>query len=155
MFASLFRYSECMKCRTLLICAVLTSLLCEFSVAADSALCPSTIRVRQELAAPVAGWTPMEDDTPVQLAGITFYDGPPAEKASLVYDQMTKVGRKQIARWRFTPEAGRPIWVSCNYSGTTIELTRGLPSKTTSCEVTYDPQQQISGLPLIEKIACK
>jgi len=144
-----------MKYRSVLICAVLTPLLCEFGVAADASLCPSTIRVRQELSASVAGWTPMQSDAPAQLAGITFYDGPPAEKASLVYDQMTNAGRKQIASWRFAPGASRPIWVSCNYSGTTVELTRSLPSKTTSCEVTYDPQQQISGLPLIEKITCK
>jgi hypothetical protein len=144
-----------MNYRSLLTCAVLTMLLCEFSVASDPILCPSTIRVRQELAAPVAGWTPLLDDAPVQLAGITFYDGPPAEKASLVYARMTKAGRKQIAQWRFTPEAGHAMWVSCNYSGTTIQLTKSLPSKTTSCEVTYDPEQQIAGLPLIEKISCK
>jgi hypothetical protein len=144
-----------MKYRSLLICAALTPLLCEFGKAADASLCPATIRVRQELSAPVAGWTPMQNDAPVQLAGITFYDGTPAERASLVYDQMTKVDRKQIASWRFAADAAHAIWVSCNYSGTTVELTRSLPSQTTSCEVTYDPQQQISGLPRIEKITCK
>lgn len=144
-----------MKYGGLLICAVLTLPLCEFGVAADTTLCPSTIHVRQELAASVAGWTPMQNDVPVQLAGITFYDGPPAEKASLVYDQMTKAGRKQVATWQFAAEAGHPIWVSCNYSGTTVELTRSLPSKTSACEVTYDTQQQIAGLPLIEKTTCK
>jgi hypothetical protein len=144
-----------MKYRSLLICAVMMPLLCEFGVAADAGLCPSTIRVRQELSAVVVGWTPMQSDAPVQLAGITFYDGPPAEKGSLVYDGTTKAGGKKIASWRFAPEASRPIWVSCNYSGTTIELTRSLPSKTTFCEVIYDPQQQIAGLPLIEKIRCK
>jgi hypothetical protein len=142
-----------MKYRILLICAVLT-LLCKFGTAAET-LCPTTIRVRQELVAPVAGWAPTQNDAPVQLAGITFYDGPPAEKASLAYDRMTKAGRKQIASWRFTAEEGRPAWVSCSYSGTTVELSRSLSYKTTSCEVTYDPQQQIAGLPLIEKIACK
>ena len=144
-----------MKHRCLLICTVLMPLLCKFGVAADASLCPSTIRVRQELSASFAGWTPMQNDAPVQLAGITFYDGPPAEKASLVYDQMMKAGRRQIASWRFATQAGHSIWLSCNYSGTTVELTRSLPSKTTSCEVTYDPQQQISGLPLIEKVTCK
>jgi hypothetical protein len=144
-----------MKCRILLTSAVLTLLLCEFGMAADATLCPSTIRVRTELVAPVTGWTPMQNDTPVQLAGITFYDGPPAEKASLAYDQMTKAGRKQIASWRLPADAGRATWVSCSYSGTTIELTRSLPPKTTACQVTYDPQQQIAGLPLIEKITCK
>jgi hypothetical protein len=144
-----------MKYPILLVCALLTLLLCESAMAADATLCPSTIRVRQELVAAVAGWSAMQNDSPVQLAGITFYDGPPAEKASLAYDQITKAGRKQVATWRFATEAGRATWVSCNYSGTTVELTQSLPSKTTSCEVSYDPRQQIAGLPLIEKITCK
>lgn len=144
-----------MKHRILLTSAVLTLLLCESGMAADATLCPTIIRVRQELVVPVAGWTPAQSDIPIQLAGITFYDGPPAEKATLAYDQMTKAGRKQVASWRFTAASGRANWMSCNYSGTTIELARTLPSKTTSCEVTYDPQQQIAGLPLIEKITCK
>jgi len=97
----------------------------------------------------------MQGDSQVQLAGVTFYDGPPAEKASLVYDDMKKTGRKQVATWRFASGATRPTWLACTYSGTTIELSKSLPAKVTSCEVVYDSQQQISGLPVIEKMTCQ
>ena len=126
-----------------------------FCLAADSITCPEAINTRQALIASVPGWTPMLDDTPHGLSGVTFYDGPPSEKASLVYDQITHGKSEQIATWRFVPPTGRPIWMACSYAGTGIELTKTLPPKTTSCSVTYDPQQSIAGLPVIRKITCK
>ena len=107
------------------------------------------------MATTVAGWTATQDDTPHQLAGITFYDGPPQEKASLAYDNMMKTAAKQIGKWSFTPVASRQTWISCSYSGTSVELAKSLPPKTSACEVTYDPRQQVAGLPLIEKISCR
>jgi hypothetical protein len=126
-----------------------------FSFASDATLCPAKIDVHQQLATPVSGWTPTTDDTPNQLAGITFYDGTPQEKASLVYDDMKKAGGKQVATWSFTPGSGRQTWVACSYSGTNIQMTKALPASARSCEVTYDPRQQVAGLPSIEKISCK
>jgi len=123
--------------------------------AADSVTCPETINTRQELKTAIAGWTPRVDDAPHSLAGITFYDGPPAEKASLVYDRMTRGKAEQTATWLFTSAKDRPIWVACSYAGTAIELSKNLPSATTTCSVTYNPQQQIAGLPMIKKIACR
>ncbi len=97
----------------------------------------------------------MLDDAPRSLAGVTFYDGPPAEKASLIYDRMTRSKAEQTATWLFTPQKDRPVWVACSYTGTAIELSRSLPPTTTTCSVTYDTQQQIAGLPVIKKIACR
>ena len=135
-------------------CVCLCLLLGDFSFAAE-AVCPATIDVHQQLTKPVSGWTPMIDDAPHQLAGITFFDGTPQEKASLVYDDMKKAGGKQMASWTFTPGSGRQTWIACNYSGTSVELTKALPASTKSCAVTYDPGQQIAGLPSIERIDCK
>jgi len=125
------------------------------ALAADSTLCPATIDVQEHLAKAVSGWSPTTDDNPHQLAGVTFFDGVPQEKASLVYDDMKKAGGKQIASWGFAPGTGRQTWIACSYSGTGIQLTKALPSSTRACEVTYDPRQQIAGLPSIEKIVCK
>ena len=66
----------------------------------------------------------MNDDAPHQLAGLTFYDGPPQEKASLVYDNITKAAGKQVAKWTFAPQQQRAIWIACSYSGTSILLTK-------------------------------
>ena len=125
------------------------------AIADDSATCPAKVNVHQQLAAQVTGWSSMLDDAPNQLAGITFYDGPPQEKASLVYDDITRAAGKQIAKWSFAPHAQRPIWIACSYSGTSVVLAKALPANVTGCTVTYDAHQQIAGLPIIMKIACK
>jgi hypothetical protein len=143
-----------MFCR-FLACVCLVLSLGALSFAVDANICPAKIDVHQQLATPVNGWTAMTDETPHQLAGITLYDGTPQEKASLVYDDMKKVGAKQVASWSFAPSSGRQTWIACSYSGTDIQLTRALPASTRSCEVTYDPRRQIAGLPSIEKITCK
>lgn len=126
-----------------------------FCRAADNALCPSTVKTNEQLAGPVMGWTVMQDDAPHQLAGITFFDGPPAEKASLVYDAVQRGKSEHVATWTFDAQSGRDIWVACSYSGTNIELMRSLPRGTHGCSVTYDPQQQVAGLPVIKKVSCK
>jgi hypothetical protein len=126
-----------------------------FCRAAEPITCPETIRTHQELTAPVAGWTAMLDDAPHNLAGITFYDGPPAEKASLVYDRMQRSKGGQTATWSFAPQQQRQTWVACSYSGTAMELSRALPLRIATCAVTYDTQQQIAGLPVIKKVSCR
>ncbi len=123
--------------------------------ATDPVGCPETITVNQQLAAPVAGWTPGLDELPHRLAGITFYDGPIADNASLVNDQTTKASGREIATWRFTGMAGRLVWVSCSYAGTAVTLTKSLPAKTSSCAVTFNVRQRVAGLPMIEQVSCK
>lgn len=130
----------------------LLSLVC---FAADAVSCPATITTRQQLTSQVAGWTAMMDDTPHNLAGITFYDGPPSEKASLVYDKITKTKGEETAEWTFDPKNERQTWIACSYAGTAVELARTLPPHTAMCSVVYDSREQIAGLPAIKKIACK
>lgn len=126
-----------------------------FSHAAETVACPDVITTRQELTSSPSGWSPMLDDTPHNLAGITFYDGPPAEKASLAYDHLKHGKAEDLATWTFTKQEDRRIWLVCSYAGTAVELSRTLPPQITTCTVTYDPQTQIAGLPSIKKIACR
>jgi len=144
-----------MNQRTILLYAMCTVLFSACGAAAQAASCPDAIDVQQQLTTPVAGWTTTLDDTPHQLSGITFYDGPPKEEASLVYDQITRAARKETAIWRFAPGSDRQTWMACSYSGTAIVLARALPPKTVSCSVTYNRQQFVAGLPLIESVVCK
>lgn len=144
-----------MTSRRLLLTASFVALASAFASAGDAVSCPATISARQRLNAPVAGWTAMEDDTPHSLAGITFYDGPPSEKASLVYDRITHGKTEQVATWTFAAQKDRPIWLACSYGGTSIQLTKALPTTITTCSVSYDPQQSIDGMPVIKRIACK
>ncbi|HKD86556.1 MAG TPA: STY0301 family protein [Terriglobales bacterium] len=144
-----------MSLRSILLFAISFLLLTLVCQAADSVTCPATITTRQELTSQVAGWTKMSDEAPHNLAGITFYDGPPSEKASLVYDKITKAKGEETAIWNFDPKNERKAWIACSYAGTAIELTRTLPPHTTMCSVVYNSQEQIAGLPVIKKITCK
>ena len=49
------------------------------------------------------GWTVRQDEAANTLEGLTFYSGPPEEKASLVYDQWTKRNGLAYGVWRFQP----------------------------------------------------
>ena len=124
-------------------------LLIALLAARDSVGCPATVQVKEQLAAPVAGWTAASDGMPHQLAGLTFFDGRPEEKASLAPDSQNQTA----AVWKFA--GGGPTWVMCRYSGTGITLTRELPRGTSTCTASYSKGVTIAGLPVIQKIACR
>lgn len=122
-------------------------------LAADSVGCPKTIQVKQQIAAPVAGWNAASDGLPHQLAGLTFFDGRPEDKASLAPDGQTTQRNETISTWKF--DKTRPTWVMCQYSGTSVTLTKELPRGTSVCTVNYARGVTIAGLPAIDKIDCK
>jgi hypothetical protein len=121
---------------------------------ADVVLCPPELNVTQRLAAPVPGWSVASDGLPHWLAGLTFFDGKPEDKASLAPDKQTKLNGRTIASWTFDA-GGRPVWVACHYSGTDVMLTRELPKTARTCAVTYSARDTIAGLSVIEKVDCK
>lgn len=124
------------------------------AIAADQVGCPAQVDVRQQIAAPVAGWSAVIGDLPQRLAGLTFFDGKPEDKASLAPDSESKSNGKSISTWNFGV-GGRPIWVACRYAWTTVTLTRELPKQIRACSVTYNSRESLAGLPAIEKIDCK
>jgi len=126
-----------------------------FCHAAETVSCPASITTRQELTSAANGWAPLLDDAPHTLAGITFYDGPPSEQASLAYDQIRHGKSEDLATWTFARQEDRRIWLVCRYAGTAVELSRTLPPQITTCTISYDPQTQIAGLPEIKKISCR
>jgi len=138
--------------KTLLVTIVFIRLLLMRGFA-EEIRCPETIAVKQSLARSVEGWQESASDMPNRLAGVTFFDGPPEQKASLVYDSERSVKGKQIATWLFVAKS--QIWLTCGYSGSNLILSRILTNGTTSCSVTYDPKLTVAGLPSIEKIECK
>ncbi len=135
------------------ICAMM--LLCPSLAISQPPGCPDTVDVHQQLTASVAGWKAILDDTPHRLATITFYDGPPEEKASLVNEKSTRLPGKETAEWHFAPQTNRQIWVACGYAGTAIVLAKSLPPNTRTCSVTYNTQQLIAGMPVIDKVVCR
>jgi hypothetical protein len=125
-----------------------------YAPAADT-YCPNSIAVKQSIEEVPEGWKAVEGGARLQLSGITFFSGPPQEKASLAYDSWVK--RKGLAYgvWHFEPKSGRRIWLSCSYANTSVVLTKPMPAETSECRVTYDPNALVGGLPKIKGIACR
>lgn len=101
------------------------------------ARCPPTVAVDERVPEPPPGWSVTQKKAGHRLAGVTFYDGPPGDGASLVYDETATRGDEWIATWHFTP-GPRAFWIECRYEGTTMQLARPLPPTVTVCHVTYD-----------------
>jgi hypothetical protein len=91
---------------------------------------------------------------PHELAGLTFFEGKPEDKASLAPDKQAAINGKTVASWVFA-SGGRSLWVACQYARTNVVLTRELPRNTRTCSITYTASVTIAGLPVIEKVDCK
>jgi hypothetical protein len=117
--------------------------------------CPAQISVEQKAVSLPVGWTVGTNAAPHRLEMVTFFDGPPEELASLVYDDVKTAGKESTAVWRFAANP-RGFWISCGYSGTAVVLSRRLPVGLKECRVTYEKMaQSAAGLPAIKKIDCR
>lgn len=117
--------------------------------------CPEQISAEQKAVAPPAGWTVGASKIPHRLEMVTFFEGPPEEEASLVYDDIKNAGKESVAVWTFAASP-RGYWISCGYSGTSVVLSRRLPAGIKTCRVTYDKTvQSAAGLPDVKKIDCR
>ena len=120
------------------------ALLCRLALAAGLAL----------LAPAAAGQVFCPDSMNMQLEMVTFYDGPPEEDASLVYDELVEGKDATTATWNL-PQSGKGYWVKCRYRGTTLELSKQLPASVSVCRVIYERNSKLpSGLPAIRSIDC-
>jgi hypothetical protein len=137
-----------------LLVAVGVAALADHARAVDT-YCPESIAVKESVEKVPEGWKAAQGDAPVQLSGVTFFSGPPEEKASLVYDSWIKRHGLAYGVWHFQPKSGPPIWMSCSYANTSVVLTKPMPAETSECRVTYDPNVLVGGLPEIKGIACR
>lgn len=131
------------------------ALIAAFPVSAADSLCPEAVSVTQTGTAPAPEWSLSYSATPSRLEMVTFYNGPPQDEASLVYDSWSNAKDTSIATWKL-PKDSRGYWIKCSYSGTTLELAKALSPAVSSCRVTYEREApSSSGLPAIRSIACR
>lgn len=69
-----------------------------------------------------------------------------------MYDSLVNAMNSKTATWKL-PKDSRAHWIKCSYRGTTLELSKELPSTFSSCVVDYDSEAG-SGLPYIKTITC-
>ena len=134
---------------------VLTSMLAIVLRAwAGEVNCPATIKVEEHLLDSVEeGWTEGRAKELHRLAGVTIFDGNPANQASLIPKSRTISKTQTLATWTFAKE--RQYWITCSYSGTAVVLSRAISEKFVSCSVTYSRNVLVSGHPEVQQINCE
>lgn len=121
---------------------------------ADSA-CPRTVVVEQRASAPTPEWAVSYSPYETALAGVTIFEGPPAEQASLVPDNEKNSGDNLIQTWRLT-RSDRGYWLQCNYANTTAQISRRLPDGVARCDVVLDHNQHfVGGGYVVKSVNCK
>jgi hypothetical protein len=142
---------------SILCCCFLTLLLwLPVALGTEKITCLESVQVAEpRLVTPVEGWKAIVEKAVHQLSGVTFYDRPVEEGASLVPDHDSKTQKTRTARWQFDAKSQRGYWIACRYSGTSLTLARALPKGLAQCSVTYKNGEEIDGLPVIEAISCK
>ena len=119
-----------------------------------ASLCPAEVNVEQRVTDPPQGWEPGLSGLKPQLAMVTFFDGPPAERASLKYDTELKQRGNWVATWIFAPSP-RGHWIQCAYDNTTAVLSKRLPESVKTCAVTYERSTKAANaLPLVKHVGC-
>ena len=123
-------------------------------VHAESA-CPATIVVEQRASAPAPEWTVSYSGYETAVAGVTIFDGPPAQQASLVPDSEKQVGDNIIQVWQL-PKSDRGYWLQCNYANTTAQISRRLPASVSRCDVVLNHNERFSGGSyVVKRVNCK
>jgi hypothetical protein len=116
---------------------------------------PKSISVRQVIQSIPDGWNAAYEARAHVLSAITFYDGPPENRVSLVYADESRSKNSLTLTWRFSPSTDDGIWIEGKYAATAATLTKQMPIHISSCKVTYDPGIRIDGFLEIKSIYCK
>ncbi len=125
-------------------------------IACAQATCPATISVEQKASAPAADWTVAYSGYQTAAAGVTIFDGPPSQQASLVPDNEKTNEDAVVQTWRLA-RSDRGYWLQCEYANTTAQIYRRLPASVTRCDVTYERNVRFGGegRRVIKKVNCE
>jgi hypothetical protein len=125
-------------------------------LAGAQATCPSTLTVAQTASAPAPDWTVTYSGYPTAVAGVTVFDGPPSEQASLVPDNEKTMEDTVVQTWKLAASA-RGYWLQCEYANTTAQISRRLPAEVTRCDVTSERNMRFGGegRRVVKSVECK
>ena len=144
-----------MKRQTLILLIAFVCAIAPAYFARAESACPATVAVEQRASAPAPDWTVSYSGYETAVAGVTIFDGPPAEQASLVPDSEKTSGDNIIQVWQL-PKSDRGYWLQCNYTNTTVQLARRLPASVHRCDVVLNRNQRFPGGGVVLKsVNCK
>jgi hypothetical protein len=117
-------------------------------------LCPDSLDVKQEAAAPGADWQVSYTEPPLRLTGVIIHDGPPSQNHPVKpYSVKSTKGELRIS-WRL-PESKRNFYLSCSYERTTASLIALLPPGVNGCNAVFDRRVSYGNEALaVKRIVC-
>ncbi len=126
------------------------------NLACAEATCPPTLAVEQKASAPSTDWTVSSSGYNTALAGVTIFDGPPANQASLLPDDEQTTSDMVFQTWKLGKnDAG--YWLECDYANTTAQIYERLPASVSRCEVSYERNVRFGGegRRVVKSVRCK
>jgi len=116
--------------------------------------CPDTLPVNQRAEVP-DGWNVNYSEQAPRLSGVTIFDGPPSNRASIKHNLRVQAGKEMQLRWNliYSP---RSHYLQCNYERTTAQISTPLPPGVRICDVFYDRNVSYPGGGLaIKRMMCR
>lgn len=105
--------------------------------------CPDRLAVEQKAQAP-SNWSVGYSEVPPRLAGVAFFDGPPANGVSLKFDRSKRTGKELVLTWNLQ-DSPRNHYLQCSYERTTATIATALPRGVRFCEIVYDTGSNYAG----------
>ncbi len=118
--------------------------------------CPPTLAVEQKAWAPAANWTVTYSGYNTAIAGVTIFEGPPAEQASLMPDSEQTTNDAVFQTWKLA-KSDRGYWLQCEYANTTAQISQRLPVNVSRCDVAYERNIRFGGdgRRVVKSVNCK
>jgi hypothetical protein len=98
--------------------------------------CPDQLGVEQRAEVP-PGWTVAYGAPPFRLSAVTLFDGPPASRASLRYDERRQSARELTLVWKLR-QSPRSHYLHCAYERTAATISMALPPGVQVCTLVFD-----------------
>lgn len=118
-------------------------------------VCPATVQVTEQVVERAKGWSDARAGFSSKLESLSVYSGPPADKASLVPDEVVDLpGQRQRTVWKLAPSK-RTYWMECGYSHTKFLLQRELGARATSCWIEVRLDVLLNGRPQVVGASCE
>jgi hypothetical protein len=130
------------------------ALLALVGTASAEMSCPDTLSVQQR-AEPPSGWSVSYVEQAPRLAGVTIFDGQPANRVSLKYNLRRQTAKELILVWDMG-DSPRSYYLQCSYERSTAQIATPLPPGVRTCEVVFDRNVTYPGGGLaIKRMVCR
>jgi hypothetical protein len=116
--------------------------------------CPDSLEVQQRASAP-NGWNASYSEQAPRLIGVSVFDGPPANRASIKYNYRRQTGRELHLIWNLV-YSPRSYYVQCQYERTSALISAPLPAGIRGCEVVFDRNASYPGSGMaVKRMVCR